>query len=269
MKKLLAIFLFGALVFAPTSCKDEDEIFYEGESLLHFNTPAQRANVIKDTGSADYVVTYGVTKAAGADSNVELVFDAAKSTAVLGTDFTIIESTDVLPAGVSLGGFKINVKETAAKAGKKAYFKVRSASLAPAIFNQEVEVVFGLVCPPDTFAGVFNVQNVLFGQYPVEIELGTTPNTLILKDYIEIGYDITVEFNPLTGELSLPSTPQPTGYINGANGMILIKPAVDGSKGTVDFCNRTMNLRLSYGTPSGANYTSGGSTSYADVFTGI
>ncbi|WP_445431828.1 hypothetical protein [Chryseobacterium indoltheticum] len=269
MKKLLSIFLFATLLSTFTSCKNEEEMYYEGESLLHFDTTAQKANVIKNTNSADYTVSYGVTKPASVDSNVELVFNAAKSTAVLGTDFTIVQGTNVLPAGAALGGFKINVKESAAKLGKKAYFTVKSSSLSSAVFNQEVEVTFTLICPPDTFPGSFKVVNVLFGQYNTEIVLGTTANTLILKDYIEIGYDITVNYNPLTGEISLPAASQPTGYINGANGMIFIKPAVDGSKGSVDFCNRMLNLRLSYGTPTGATYTSGGQTSYFDVFTGL
>jgi len=268
MKKLLSIFIFASIVSLFNSCKDEGEKYYEGESLLHFDKPAQSANVLLGANNANATITYGVTKAAEANSNVELVYDATKSTAILGTDFTILEGTDVLPAGVAIGDFKINIKESAAKLGKKAYFKVRSSSLSPAAFNTEVVVSFVLVCPPTTFPGVFSVKNVLFGTYDVEIAMGTVANTLILKDYIESGFDITVNFNPLTGEVSLPAASQSTGYVNGANGLIFIKPALDGSKGTVDFCNKTMNLRLSYGTPTGATYTSGGATSYADVFTG-
>lgn len=268
MKKLLNILTLVSLLFVFNSCKDEDELYYEGDSLLHFDKTAQIANVILSNNNADYLVTYGVTKVAESDNTVEIVFDAANSTAILGTDFTIVEGTDVLKRGSSVGDFKINVKESAAKSGKKAVFTLKSNSLGLASFNKQVVVSFTLVCPATTFPGLFSVKNVLFGTYDVEIAAGTVANTFILKDYIETGYDITVNFNPLTGEVSLPTTAQETGYINGANGMIMIKPAIDGSRGTVDFCNKIMNLRLSYGTPGGATYTSGGATSYADVFTG-
>ncbi|WP_144281872.1 hypothetical protein [Chryseobacterium echinoideorum] len=268
MKKILnTLFLGIAICSLNLSCEAEQP-FTEGDSELHFNTTSQKALVTLNTGSSDNVITYGVTKSVDSDNTVEIVFNSSKSTAVLGTDFTIVEGTDVLKAGTSIGDFKINVKEAAAKSGKKAYFTIKSASLPLATFNREVEVAFDLVCPASTFPGIFSVKNVLFGTYDTQITLGSSPNTLILKDYIETGFDIVVNFNPLTGEASLPTTPQQTGYVNGANGMIMIKPAVDGTKGSIAFCNKKMILRLSYGTPTGATYTSGGKTSYDDVFTG-
>jgi len=268
MKKFFNIFLACATLLTVAYSCEAEQPFTEGNSELHYDKTAQNALVTLNSGSADYSVTYGVTKAAESDNTVELVYNATKSTAILGTDFTIVEGTDILKGGSSLGDFKLNVKESAAKAGKKAYFTLKSNSLALANFNKEVEVSFTLVCPATTFPGLFSAKNVLFGTFDVEIIAGTVANTFILKDYIETGFNITVIFNPLTGEASLPATPQQTGYVNGANGMIMIKPAVDGSKGTIDFCNKKMNLRLSYGTPTGATYTSGGLTSYADVFTG-
>ncbi|MCY0969523.1 hypothetical protein [Chryseobacterium wangxinyae] len=266
MKKIFFL-LIGCLLFF--ACKDAEPEIYEGESLLHFDKVSQPVNILLNANNVNATVTYGVTKVAQTNSTVELVYNAAKSTAVLGTDFTILEGTDVLPAGSAVGDFKINVKESAAKLGKKAYFTLKSNSLTSASFDTEVEVAFVLVCPPETFPGIFKVNNAIFGTYDVEIVMGTVANTIILKDYVETGFDIIVNFNPLTGEVSLPTTAQSTGYINGASGVVLIKPAVDGSKGTVDFCNKTMNLRLSYGTPTGGTYqTSPGVTSYADVFTG-
>lgn len=266
MKKLLSIFLFATFLCTFNACKDEDEIYYEGESLLHFDKTAQTANVILNTNNADYLLTYGVTKPSEADSNVELVFNSAKSTAVLGTDFTIIEGTDVLSKGTSIGNFKLNVKETAAKAGKKAYFTVRSSGLSAAAFNQEVEVSFVLVCPPDTFAGLFQTKTALFGSpYTIEIELGAEPNTLVLKDYIEVGTDIIVNYDPTNGIVTFPA--QATGYLNGST-MVFIKQAVDGSVSRVDFCNKKLELRVSYG-PAGGTYTIGGNANHTEISTGI
>ncbi|WP_209389530.1 hypothetical protein [Chryseobacterium sp. RR2-3-20] len=268
MKRIINTLFFGIAICSLNVSCEAEQPYTEGNSEAHFDKTSQSVFVTKDTGNADNVITYGVTKPADSDNTVELVFNSSKSTAVLGTDFTIVESTDVLKAGATFGDFKINVKEAAAKAGKKAYFTIKSASLPIAVFNKEVEVTFNLVCPASTFPGIFSVKNTFFGTYDTEINLGSTPNTFVLKDYVTTGFDIIVNFNPLTGEVSLPSTAQSTGYVNGANGLIFAKPAVDGSKGNVSFCNKIMNLRLSYGTPTGATYTSGGKSSYTDVFTG-
>jgi hypothetical protein len=136
MKKLLNIFTIISLLFVFNSCKDEEQMYFEGDSLLHFNKTAQ-------TGpDGDYLVTYGVTKAVDGDHNVSLVFNQAKSTAVLGTDFTIVENTDLLKAGMSLGDFKINITKAGANAKKRAVFTVTSSTLTNATFNQEVTVNF-------------------------------------------------------------------------------------------------------------------------------
>lgn len=164
MKKILSILILSFLVVF-NSCKVDDAPYYDGESLVHFNNSSQKASVKLGSNSANFLVTYGVTKASGSNNNVELVFNAAKSTAVLGTDFTIVEGTDTLPAGVSLGDFKLNIKEAAAAAGKKAYFTLKSSSLASAIFNTEVEVTFALACPLDNFPLKYNVDVIAFNDY--------------------------------------------------------------------------------------------------------
>ncbi|MGO4708825.1 hypothetical protein AB4Y90_06835 [Chryseobacterium sp. 2TAF14] len=167
MKKIFSIFLLASLFLAINSCKDAEEAIYEGESLLHFDKIEQNAYVRLSTGNADYLVTYGVLKNVTSNHNVELVFEPAKSTAVLGTDFTIVEGTDVLSAGTAVGDFKINVKESAATAGKKAVFTLKSSSLGMASFDQEVVVNFNLACPIDsnTFPLVYNVDVYAFNEY--------------------------------------------------------------------------------------------------------
>lgn len=164
MKNIFKIFLLGtSLLTIATSCEAEQPST-EGESLLHYNEKEQTVSVKLGTASADVTVTYGVTKASGSNNTVELVYNAAKSTAVLGTDFTIVEGSDVLQSGSALGDFKLNVKEAAAAAGKKAYFTLKSSSLGLAPFNQEVVVNFALACPLENFPLTYNVSVYAFDE---------------------------------------------------------------------------------------------------------
>ncbi|WP_265427527.1 hypothetical protein [Chryseobacterium sp. YIM B08800] len=174
MKRILSI-LTLSLLTVFNSCQEDEAVYYEGDSLVHFNTTTQRVFVKLGTNAADVLVTYGVTKAAGSNSNVELVFNATKSTAVLGTDFTIVEGTDTLPAGNVLGDFKLNVKEAAALAGKKAFFTLKSSSLGLATFNTEVEVDFALACPLENFPLKYNVDVFAFGEYAPSHEQTLVP----------------------------------------------------------------------------------------------
>lgn len=167
MKKIFNIFTIVSLLIFSSSCKETDEAIYEGEALLHFDKVQQEAFVRLSTGNADYLVTYGVLKNVETNHTVELVFEPSKSTAVLGTDFTILESSDVLTAGKAVGDFKINVKESAAAAGKKAVFTLKSSTLTMASFDTEVVVDFKLSCPIDatTFPLNYNVDVFAFNEY--------------------------------------------------------------------------------------------------------
>ncbi|WP_299178005.1 hypothetical protein [uncultured Chryseobacterium sp.] len=165
MKKLLSIFILTSLL--TVSCKPDEDLYFEGESLLHFDLPVQTAS------EGDAAVTYGVTKPVDGDHSVTLVFDQSKSSAVLGTDFTIVESTDVLKAGSSRGDFKINVTKAAAIAKKNAVFTMTNNSLKRASFNQEVLVNFAC---ESMLAGTYEYSTVNYFT-PDLGTIGTTPRT--------------------------------------------------------------------------------------------
>ena len=152
MKKFLNYFLLASLITVfIVSCKPDDEPYFEGESLLHFDRPEQ-------TGpDGSYLVTYGVTNAVNSDHNVTLVFNQSKSSAILGTDFTIVESSDVLKAGTTRGDFKISITKAAALAKKRAVFTMTSSSLKYATFNQEVIVNFACT---SALAGTYQFSTV-------------------------------------------------------------------------------------------------------------
>lgn len=168
MKKFLNYFLLASLVtIFIVSCKPDDEPFFEGESLLLFDRNEQ-------TGpDGDYLITYGVTTAVNADHNVSLVFNQAKSSAILGTDFTIVESTDVLKSGTARGDFKIKITKAAAVAKKQAVFTMTNSSLNKANFNQEVLVKFAC---ESLLAGTHQFSTVNYFT-PDSGVIGTTPIT--------------------------------------------------------------------------------------------
>ncbi len=264
MKKILFLLIGSFLFFA---CKEAEADIYEGDTMLNFNNGTSRTEFVKlSTGSKETEISYGTTKAVSGNHEVKLVFDASKSTAVLGTDFEILDGTDDLTAGEVGGKFKLKIMEPAIGVSKTAVFRLESSSLNKAIFDQEFNMQMKLFCPASTFVGIFGVDTGLFGSFDVEIIEGTEPNTLIIKDYIESGYDITLTYDPDTGVVTFPQ--QPTGYINGSSGMIMFKQAIDGSVSTVDFCSRKMDLRVSYGTPTGGTYAVGGVSSFTEPFTG-
>lgn len=145
---VLAISLL--LTFSIMSCSVDEAPMYEGESLLHFNQGnSTTAFVQLNTGSQHYNVTYGVTNEVSSEHSVQLVFDQSKSTAILGTDFTIVKGIDDLKPGEVIGDFVILVTEAAATAGKKAVFTLQSSTIPYASFKQEQEVTFKLSCPLD------------------------------------------------------------------------------------------------------------------------
>ena len=274
MKRFNKVILVFLLIFLAQSCSDNDRDLYDGPPLITFNNGITSKVLILSTQTAPYndiKIKYGTVRPVQGSNTVSLVVDATKSTAVEGTDFDVINGTDEMTDGETNGEFTVRVYKTPAiQSGKVAVFNLKSTSIQNAIFNQNYTLNIALTCPSSSFPGFFSATNPLFGDtWDVEIVEGAESNSLIIKDYIEAGYDIKINYDPTSGEVTLPTTAQPSGYVNGGNGMIMLKPAVDGSKGTIDFCNRKMNLRLSYGTPSGASYNVGGSTSVTDVFVGF
>jgi hypothetical protein len=151
MKNIFLSLFYTVFVLSINSCSEHENLEYDGAELLHFDRTSQ---IVPD---GNVSVTYGVTKPVGSDHTVELVFNQAKSTAILGTDITIVEGTDVLKSGSVLGDFRLNVTKAAAVAKKVAVFTVKSSTLANAVFNQEVTVSFSC---PSALAGTYQYSTV-------------------------------------------------------------------------------------------------------------
>ncbi|QQV02879.1 MULTISPECIES: hypothetical protein [Chryseobacterium] len=168
MKKVLNYFLL--ILFTSTfvlNCQPEEEPYFEGESLLHFDRADQ-------TGAdGTYAVTYGVTNAVNSDHTVTLEFVPSKSTAILGTDFTIVDNTSILKGGSSLGSVRINITKAAAVAKKQAVFTIKSSTLKNASFKQEVVVKFAC---ESLLAGTYQYSTVNYFSPDTGV-VGTVPVT--------------------------------------------------------------------------------------------
>lgn len=244
MKKLFNILSACTVMLLSLYSCEAEQPFTEGDSQIHFNEKEQDVYVTLGSGSGDVMVTYGVTKPAGTTANVELVFDQTKSTAILGTDFTIVEGTDNLEGNAIIGDFKLNVTEAAATANKIARFTLKSNNLAIAPFNQEVEVTFNLACPLDNFPLQYNVTVTAFNedapshqqtlipvagtdnQFKVNSSWGpsfvawATDNPAYNNQYLYPG-TITINCSNVTFRSGAPSTgPGGTGTYNPTTGVI-------------------------------------------------
>ncbi|MBA5246839.1 hypothetical protein H1R16_08800 [Marnyiella aurantia] len=266
MKNLSYIIFSLFLVFGITSCSevDDDMFYYKGDAMLNFNKGTLiDESVLIDTDYKDIKLSYGTIEAVTGSHTVNLVFDASKSTAVEGVDFIIQQGTDGLVDGEVGGTFSIRLLEPAIGVNKTAVFTLQSSTMKFADFDQVLTLSWKLQCTVDSFlgGGFFLADPGLFtGTWPQEIVEGPTPNTLILKDYIETGFDIVLSYDA-SGNVTFE--PQQTGFINGADGMISIKMATDGTPSKFDACNRILTLRANYFVTAG---TFGNVT---DLFTGM
>ncbi|AZA59050.1 hypothetical protein EG349_10555 [Chryseobacterium shandongense] len=254
MKKFLNIFTVAASLLTLVYCSEAEQPFTEGDSYLHFaKEQSGNAYVELNSGNATFKVPYGVTKAVEGDHNVELVLDQSKSTAVLGTDFTVSSAT--LPSGSVFGDINLNIKESAAAAGKKAVFKVKSATLPSANFKNEYTVNFNLRCPISSFVGNFtNTEswwNNPGGNF--QIVQGTVANQLLVKDFWDVGFDLKLNYNPDTYVITVPD--QSTGYfVAQYNGYIYAKPTTAGQVSSFNPCTRQVTLYIQYYIPNVGSY---------------
>ncbi|UOU99023.1 hypothetical protein MUU74_03495 [Chryseobacterium daecheongense] len=248
MKNMLKYLMFFAVLFSVFSCTDDElpNPEYDKGSYLNFAKNEGTAGVLVGANHFDYVIDYETIAAVSGSHDVKLVFDAANSTAVEGTDFQIINATDNLASGENTGKFTVRVLESGmTPIAKVAKFKLQSATIPNSNFRQDFTLSMSLVCNAATFVGMFDVNNGLFGSWSGQsIVQGPDPNTLLLKDYIEVGYDIKLTYDPNSGNITF--TPQQTGYLHPSYGMISMKMAVSGAASKVDFCARKVTLNVNY-----------------------
>lgn len=263
MKNITYLLLFlisGLMIF---SCReDHTDPGYNGDSKLHFNFGTSTSEFVNiGTNSKDVEISYGTIKPVSGNHTVTLVFDAANSTAVQGTDFTIIDGSDDLTSGETGGKFIVRMLEPAnGQVKKKAVFKLQSSTIGNAVFDDTYTLEWKLQCLIADFIGTGNFHNSGWwidptpqADFVIETE-AAQPGKMFVRDFFEPGRDFVISYDA-NANVSFES--QYTGYDHTYQGTaypVNVRMNTDPSKVSVaDFCSRTMELQVQYYfvTPSG------------------
>lgn len=249
MKKLKYI-IFSAFtsLFILTGCELEDR-YYEGEPFVSFLKEGQTVFIDQKSGGKEVAIEYGTAQKAPG-TVVTLSVDPA-SPAKEGTDFTFVKKESTLTGDQVTDSFIVKFLESAATTvAKTAIFNISSSTVKNGVERQKHTVTYSLRCPVTSFVGVFAAKPSLFSSgWDVEVVQGSEPNTLIVKDYITDGYDIVLKYND-AGNVTFAQ--QATGYNHSQYGPVSIRMASDNTPSTVNFCSRTMNLRVNYVVAAGS-----------------
>ena len=239
------------------SCKDAESEVYDGQSMLNFNKGvAGNGFVLSSATFSDYKISYGSIKPVEGNHQVQIKFDASKSTAVLGTDFQIINATDDLSAGEVGGEFTIRIlKASATQEGKTATFTLSSGTLVNAGFDQTYTLNMSLTCPVTSFVGNFNNSESFWNNPGTQVEIVENPavaNQLLIKDYLDVGSDLVLNYNPTTFAVTFAD--QNTGFFSSANnGFIWIRPSTANAS-SFNPCTRVLTLYAVYYIPNVGSY---------------
>jgi hypothetical protein len=192
-------YLFILLFCFAVSCTN-DEIHYEGDPYLHFITAGSDQLIQQGGGNKDVEIKYGTISQVSGDSEVKLIVDAS-STAKEGIDFQIVKGTDN-PSGKVNGTFTIKLLESGATSvSKKAVFKLQSNNIANAIIDyQTYSINMSLKCSAALMNANFKNTEAFWnnpnGNY--DIVQSSTTNQLKVKDFLDVGVDLVLNYNPDT-----------------------------------------------------------------------
>lgn len=250
MKKIsyLILALLTGVLFI--SCRDSLSDVYSGPVGLHFSEGTSKSEVV--LGGAEYkdvTIPFGTLKGIGSSASVSLVVDTANSTAVEGTQFTILQNPVSLSSGSTGGSFTVRILESGASSdAKKAVFKLSSSEIENAIFDQTYTLDMSLFCPVSSFVGDFSYAGFLGTSSSLQIEEGTEANTLYIKNWISSSYPIKLTYDT---DGNVTFTAQETGYVHPTYGMITINPT-PGVTSTFNTCTRTLTLYATYTVAAGS-----------------
>lgn len=261
MKNIINKSLIVCLSLFLLSCEKTEDVVYEGVSQLQFSkTDAATQTVESGTVSSQAVIEYGTLSPVSGTHQVQLVYDAAKSTAVPGVDFTLADGgVSTLNAGQVIGNFKVNVLESGATpVPKVAVFHLSSATLPLAQFAQDFTLTMSLRCSLSSFLGngVFNNNPGWFnapngstngGQWQI-IADPVNPKTLRVVDWLDIGKDLIVKYND-AGVATFEEQDSGVPYQGGPNNFT-IKQSTAGAVSTYDACSRVLTLKAFWFIPN-------------------
>ena len=238
------------------SCEKTDDPVYEGESYLQFNKAASGVKTVESGQvTADAIIEYGVLNAVSGNHQVNLVYDAAASTAKPGVDFTLVDGgVSQLTSGQTTGQFKVKVLESGASpVPKVAVFHLSSPTLPVASFGKDYALTMSLKCPVSVFlgtTGVFNYNGAFWndpGQYLIIKNPGVA-NSLRVVDWLDTGLDFVVNYND-AGVVTFPEQSTGINYQAGPN-KYTIKMSQSGAVSTYDACSRKLTINAFWFVPN-------------------
>lgn len=258
MKKIInKALIVGLGLFILSSCEKQDDVFYEGDSQLQFNKTASATQTVESGAvTAEALIEYGTLSPVSGTHQVQLVYDAAKSTAVPGVHFTLANGgVSEITAGQVISNFKVNVLESGATpVPKVAVFHLSSPTLPLASFGQEFALTMSLRCPVNVFlgSGVFNYTGWWNGSGQFYLQQGTAAKTLKVVDWLDTGVDLIVKYDD-AGIATFDEQSTGINYQAGPN-KYTIKQSTAGAVSTYDACSRTLTLKAYWFVPNVGAY---------------
>lgn len=253
MKNIFKFFSLLLVALLIVGCSREDEKVYDGDKQLHFLDKNEVDEfVLLNTNSKDVSIPYGTMGPVTGNHTVKLVVDAANSTAVEGTDFTIVKGTDELSNGENGGEFEVRINEPAFGTAKKVVFKISSTTLPNAVYNQSYVLNWKLQCMFSDLIGSSVFENTGWwldgGSQSVIFELdnATNPTKIFVRNFFEPGLDLTLSYDAATSAITVDD--QFTGMVytyQGTPRQVWVRQRPSTSN-TADFCNRELKLETQY-----------------------
>lgn len=150
MKNIKFILTLLAISFVVFACReDHTDPGYEGAPVLHFNKGIQDdAFVLLGSDYTDVKISYGSIASVTGSNQVKLVVDELGPDTVEGVDFKILTPVDELANDENGGEFTVRVFEPASsEVTKSVTFKLTSATIANAVFDQTFTLNMAISCP--------------------------------------------------------------------------------------------------------------------------
>ena len=250
MKKLLSLLQVILLTSVLISCsKDDGDPIADSDALLQFNQDSADVSVPIGSAYVDYIIEYRTVNKTSTDAMVSLTVDAANTNAIDGTDYIIVNQTDVLEAGSLTGSFKIKLLEVGAtQTGKSITFKINSPTLTSADVNQSFHLNISLVCEITSFVGSFNYVGWWDATGVYNIIESPVQNELLIKNWLKAGIDLKVSYDanhiitfvPQSSSVTYPTT----------NKYYTVRMSEDLDKiSSFDPCTREMKLYVNWYVP--------------------
>jgi hypothetical protein len=232
------------------SCTNE-EVHYEDEPFLHFVRGGSDQMVEQGSVHKDVQIEYGTISKVSGDNEVKLVIDPS-SVAQEGVDFQIIKGTDN-PSGKFNGAFTVRLLESGATStAKKAVFKLQSSNIKNAIIDYQTYTLnMSLKCPATNMNANFKNTEAFWNAVNVNYDIvqSSTNNQLNIKDFLDSGRDLILNYNPDTYVVTVPDQYTGANYSAApyAGAQIWVKASTDAAQiSSFNPCTKVLTVYANY-----------------------